>query len=157
MSKQMPTKTVAVRLLDNVGRISLPPKFLDYLDLSTSDTVLLYLNDEKKIVMKKHDGGCVLCGNKDVVIHISELEVCSDCREDRNNEIKLVTNRYVMQIIPNGRRMVIPFKIRHELGLHVESLSTSENPSEESKPNDKLTLELHEDYILMSKYENVSS
>lgn len=154
MTKQMPSKTKTVRRLDNVGRVSLPPKFINYLDLTEGDTVLVYLNEEKKIVLKKYPTGCVFCGNEEDVVKVSDFEVCSNCRKQGKNAMVLVKNRYEKQDIPSSRRMVIPFKIRNDLGLHIERKeSKSEKTDEPVQKNDKLTLELHEGYILLEKYE----
>lgn len=153
MKRKMPSNVQTVRKLDNVGRISLPPKFIDYLDLNEGDTVLIYLNNEKKIIMKKYPLGCVFCGSKDELFQLSGFDVCSKCRKKENSEMILVKNRYEKQEIPNSRRMVIPFKVRHDIGLHIEKKDNeSDTNTEEARDNDKLLLELHEDYILIEKY-----
>lgn len=154
MNIKMPSKTKTVRRLDNVGRVSLPPKFLDYLGLSLGDTVLIHLNDEKKIVLKKYPTGCVFCGNEQELVMVSEFNVCSNCRKEGKNGMNIVKNRYEKQEIPNSRRMVIPFKIRNDIGLHIEKNDTEElTDSEQVRGNDKLTLELREDHIVLEKYE----
>lgn len=153
MKRKMPSKVKTVRKLDNVGRISLPPKFIDYLDLSVGDSVLIYLNDDKKVILKKYPPGCVFCGSEEDLVMVSGFQVCSSCRKEGKNGMTLVKNRYEKQEIPNSRRMVIPFKVRHDIGLHIEKKeSDSATGSEPVRENDKLTLELHEDYILLDKY-----
>ncbi|PLS19065.1 hypothetical protein CVD28_01275 [Bacillus sp. M6-12] len=105
-----------LRKVDAVGRISLPPKLLDQLHLEVGSSVLLYMDGEK-VILKKDEKTCVFCGSEDVVVDPTEIEICTTCRQDQGKRTTIIDKRYEKQMIPNGRRIVIPFKIRHQLKI----------------------------------------
>jgi bifunctional DNA-binding transcriptional regulator/antitoxin component of YhaV-PrlF toxin-antitoxin module len=127
-----------VRKVDGVGRISIPPKLLEHLSIQEGSSVLLYMENEREIILTKDRGVCVFCGSEDVVIHSSEIEICTKCRQKPENISAIVDKRYEKQEIPNGRRLVIPFKIRHQLNINVA---------------DKIQIFQEQDYLRMKKIE----
>lgn len=106
-----------LRKVDNVGRISISPKLFDRLGVSDKSSLLLYIENNNQIVIKKDEEVCVYCGNPETIVHETGIEICADCRNHQENVFNLVENRYEKQTFFTGKRLVIPFKIRKKLDI----------------------------------------
>lgn len=105
-----------LRKVDTVGRISISPKILNQLKLDIGDSIIMYIDDNNDIVLAKNTGNCVFCGSENV-LNTDKVEICIECKRDYNKVNRIITQRYEKQIIPNGRRLVIPFKVRKQLKI----------------------------------------
>lgn len=72
--------TGIVRKVDELGRIVLPKKFRDVLNIEIKDPLEIY-TDGDFVMLKKYNPGCTICGNiKDNILFKDKL-ICKECRE----------------------------------------------------------------------------
>jgi len=69
---------VAVRNLDNEGRITLPKKILRSWGIEHNDGLEIAVDDDY-IVLSKPRHRCVFCGGTDRVIEYKDKHVCQEC------------------------------------------------------------------------------
>jgi transcriptional pleiotropic regulator of transition state genes len=68
-----------VRQTDKMGRAALPNGIRKKLGIMIGDSLEIF-TDENKIILRKYEPGCVLCGNlSDLLIHPSGKKICRDC------------------------------------------------------------------------------
>lgn len=117
----MPIKEISrkeiLRKVDKVGRISIPALVAREFGLEEDTPILLYIENKSTIVMKKYEQVCVFCESPDVVYYKFDIGICADCRNEKENINKIIENRYEKLGFPKDRRLVIPFKIRNDLGI----------------------------------------
>ena len=71
-------KTGMTRPIDEVGRIVLPKEIRQKMDLKTKDELEISV-EEDKIILRKFQPSCVLCGSgKDLTV-FNENKICKDC------------------------------------------------------------------------------
>lgn len=75
--------TGIVRPVDSLGRIVLPVELRRTLDITTEDSVEIFM-DGRNIILKKHQPSCVFCGETDNVEMLKGKYVCRKCL----NELK---------------------------------------------------------------------
>lgn len=69
-----------VRQVDELGRIVVPIELRRSLSIGHRDQVEIDLNQENKtIVIKKFQPGCILCGNENIVVHYKGKALCKEC------------------------------------------------------------------------------
>ena len=54
--------TGIVRKIDSLGRFVIPIELRNVLDISTSDAIEIF-TDEDRIILKKYQPACIFCGN----------------------------------------------------------------------------------------------
>jgi AbrB family transcriptional regulator, transcriptional pleiotropic regulator of transition state genes len=68
-----------LRKIDKLGRVVVPKKFRQSMDLAVMDMVDMHV-DGRTIILSKQVPTCVFCGNKEELITYLERNVCSICR-----------------------------------------------------------------------------
>ena len=76
--------TGIVRKMDELGRIVLPIELRNKLDIGPKDPIEIF-TDGDKIILKKYQPSCILCGSLDENVLINEKRVCKKCIEKLNN------------------------------------------------------------------------
>lgn len=107
-----------LRKVDAIGRITISPKILNQLKLDIGDSIIMYIDEKNDIVLRKNTYTCVFCDSDNILQNTDKVEICTECKRDYNKVNRLVGNRFEKQSIPNGRRLVIPFKIRKQLNIN---------------------------------------
>ena len=67
-----------VRKVDILGRVVIPKELRDTLDIAEKDPIDIFVEDEK-IILRKYNPTCVLCGSTNNVVIYKEKLVCEDC------------------------------------------------------------------------------
>jgi len=70
--------TGITRKIDELGRIVLPIEIRRTLDLSSGDSMEIFV-DEEKIVLKKYQPSCIFCGGADKLTLYKGRLICGDC------------------------------------------------------------------------------
>lgn len=70
--------TGITRKIDELGRIVLPIEIRRTLDLSSGDSMEIFV-DEEKIVLKKYQPSCIFCGGADKLTFYKGRLICGDC------------------------------------------------------------------------------
>jgi len=73
--------TGIVRKIDSLGRFVIPIELRNVLDISTSDAIEIFTDDDK-IILKKYQPACIFCGNADNVTYFKGKLICRDCAEE---------------------------------------------------------------------------
>ena len=81
-------KVESVRKIDELGRIVLPKKIRENLNIVLSDKVEIYI-EKDRILIKKYVPACSLCGNEKDLIHFKGKSICSSCKSDFTEELSL--------------------------------------------------------------------
>ena len=71
-------KTGMTRPIDEVGRIVLPKEIRQKMDLKTKDELEISVEDDK-IILRKFQPSCVLCGRGEDLIVFNENKICKGC------------------------------------------------------------------------------
>lgn len=74
----MMKSTGVVRKVDELGRIVLPIELRRTLGIEEKDALEIYV-DHEKIILKKYEPGCTLCGNMEHLYPKKDKLVCSKC------------------------------------------------------------------------------
>ncbi len=75
--------TGIVRKMDDLGRIVLPKELRAKLDIGPKDSIEIF-TDGDKIILKKYQPCCILCGSTSDNVLINEKRVCKKCIEKLN-------------------------------------------------------------------------
>lgn len=79
--------TGIVRQVDTLGRLVIPRELRKMLDITDGvDSFEMYLNDNKEIVLRKHNPSCALCNNKEKLISVDNKLVCIECINKLNKQ-----------------------------------------------------------------------
>ena len=70
--------TGVVRKIDELGRFVLPIELRKNLRINNRDSVEIFVEDDK-IILKKYEPSCVLCGNADGVESLNGKLICKNC------------------------------------------------------------------------------
>ena len=80
--------TGIVRRLDDLGRVVIPKELRRIMQIDEGDAIEIY-TDADKLVLKKYEPGCVICGSMDNLVAFRGRPVCELCRkmimEERKN------------------------------------------------------------------------
>lgn len=76
-----------VRRLDWLGRILLPKELRRAMDIGKG-TGLEMLVDRERIVLKKHEPGCIFCGRSEDVQKFRGKKVCAECLHELGERAK---------------------------------------------------------------------
>ncbi len=77
--------TGIVRKIDSLGRFVIPIELRNVLDISTSDSIEIFTDDDK-IILKKYQPACLFCGNADDITYFKGKLICKHCLEELKNE-----------------------------------------------------------------------
>lgn len=70
-----------VRKVDHLGRIVLPKELRELLTIQSQDGVEFFV-DENKIVLKRYNPCCVICGGTESLFYYREKIICANCIEE---------------------------------------------------------------------------
>ena len=70
--------TGIVRKVDELGRIVIPKELRTTLGIDLKDPLEIYIEGDQ-IIFKKHEPGCVFCGNARDIEYFEGKNICSDC------------------------------------------------------------------------------
>lgn len=73
--------TGIVRELDQLGRIVLPIEMRRMLGIEVSDSLEIFV-DEDRIVLQKYARGCLFCGKFDDIVYFKTKFVCKACIDE---------------------------------------------------------------------------
>jgi len=73
--------TGIVRKIDYLGRITIPSELRNLLDISTTDALEIF-TDDNKIILKKYQPTCIFCGEADDVTYYKGKLICKKCLEE---------------------------------------------------------------------------
>ena len=76
--------TGIVRKVDELGRIVLPIELRRTLDIAERDELEIYLDDDK-VILKKYEPSCIVCGSSCGLVTYQGRNVCMECIENMNN------------------------------------------------------------------------
>lgn len=74
----MMKSTGVVRKVDDLGRIVLPIELRRTLGIEEKDALEIYV-DHEKIILKKYQPGCTLCGSMENLNQDNDKFVCLEC------------------------------------------------------------------------------
>ena len=75
--------TGIVRRIDGLGRVVLPMELRKVLDISTKDSLEIFV-DEDKIILKKYVPQCIFCGDSYEMTTFKGRNVCKNCVLEMN-------------------------------------------------------------------------
>ena len=88
MEKKMSIeKEIAVRPIDELGRVVLPTDIRHKLDLKANDNVSFFEKDGN-FVIKKYKPSCTFCGSEEALITYNEKYICKKCNRSINSLIE---------------------------------------------------------------------
>ena len=67
-----------VRNVDTLGRIVLPKELRGTLDIAIQDPLEIFI-DDKEIILKKYNPGCLICGDMGELAYFKGQRVCTNC------------------------------------------------------------------------------
>ena len=86
MKKEM-SKEIAVRAIDELGRIVLPAEIRHKFNLNTNDKVKI-IEKGDKILIEKYKPSCAFCGGSESLVMLNDKYVCEKCRQIINSSIE---------------------------------------------------------------------
>lgn len=73
--------TGIVRQVDPLGRVVLPKETREILELDEGTPLEFYVED-KSILLKRYQPGCIFCDGMDDVVNFKGKNVCKQCFDD---------------------------------------------------------------------------
>ena len=70
--------TGIVRRLDSLGRIVIPKEIRRTHGIEADDPIEIFTEDDK-IILRKYQRGCTLCGSMDNLIDVDGVAICRKC------------------------------------------------------------------------------
>ncbi|MEK4854822.1 AbrB/MazE/SpoVT family DNA-binding domain-containing protein [Paenibacillus sp. FSL H7-0756] len=70
--------TGIVRRIDELGRVVIPMELRRTMGIENLDPLEIFV-DGDKIVLKKYNPGCTLCGSLEDIDHITGKPICLNC------------------------------------------------------------------------------
>ena len=86
MKKEM-SKEIAVRAIDELGRIVLPAEIRHKFNLNTNDKVRI-IEKGNKIMIEKDKPSCAFCGGSESLFMFNDKYVCEKCKRLINSSIE---------------------------------------------------------------------
>jgi len=75
-----------VRKVDNYGRILIPKEIRDRLTFQGKESVRIY-TDKNKIILLKNEPGCIFCHHKKNLVVYKNKLICNKCIKNINSKI----------------------------------------------------------------------
>lgn len=72
--------TGIVRRVDDLGRIVIPKETRRMLEINEGDPLEIFTED-KNIVLRKYQPGCVICGSLKDITNFKGKSICKECLE----------------------------------------------------------------------------
>jgi transcriptional pleiotropic regulator of transition state genes len=76
-----------VRRIDPLGRIVIPKETRDMHGIENGDAVEIYVKDDL-IVLKKHNPGCIFCGECDAVEVLAGKPICHNFIDELKEKLR---------------------------------------------------------------------
>lgn len=73
-----------LRRVDEMGRVVIPKKVRDSLNLQSEDSIEIFV-EEDKIVLQKYEPGCLFCDSTENTIEYMGKQICLDCLKEMDN------------------------------------------------------------------------
>ena len=73
-----------LRRVDEMGRVVIPKKLRDSLNLQSEDSIEIFV-EEDKIVLQKYEPGCLFCDSTENTIEYMGKQICLDCLKEMDN------------------------------------------------------------------------
>ncbi len=73
--------TGIVRKIDELGRVVIPKELRATMNFATKDYMEIY-TEEDKIILKKYNPGCFICGSVKDIVEYKGKTICRDCLEE---------------------------------------------------------------------------
>ncbi len=73
-----------LRRVDEMGRVVIPKKVRDSLNLQSEDSIEIFV-EEDKIVLQKYEPGCLFCDSTENNIEYMGKQICLDCLKEMDN------------------------------------------------------------------------
>ena len=73
--------TGIVRNVDELGRIVIPKEMRTKMNISSSDPIEIYV-EEDKIILTKYSDTCLFCGSREALSSFKGKNICSVCLEE---------------------------------------------------------------------------
>ena len=70
--------TGIVRNIDELGRIVIPKEMRTKMDISSSDPIEIYVEDDR-IILKKYENACSFCGGGIDLAVFKGKKICAEC------------------------------------------------------------------------------
>ena len=70
--------TGIVRNVDELGRIVIPKEMRTKMDISSSDPIEIYV-DNDKIILKKYENTCMFCSSGIDLVSFKGKKICANC------------------------------------------------------------------------------
>lgn len=70
--------TGILKSVDELGRIVLPKKMRENLDIEIRDQVELFV-EEDRIILKKYMPTCIFCGSEKDIVIFNGKRICGEC------------------------------------------------------------------------------
>lgn len=71
--------TGIVRKVDELGRVVLPIELRRTLDINEKDSLEIFV-DDKNIILRKYEVGCIFCGELTEVQEYKGKHICATCK-----------------------------------------------------------------------------
>lgn len=71
-----------VREVDAFGRMAIPIELKRNMNIEPQTPMEMFVEDEDKIILKKHASGCVFCGKTEGLVEYMDKYICKDCLEE---------------------------------------------------------------------------
>ena len=75
--------TGIVRKVDELGRVVLPMELRNTFNINPKDPIEIYV-DGDKIILRKHEPCCTLCGSAGESVIYNDKQICKACVEALN-------------------------------------------------------------------------
>jgi len=82
----MMKSTGIVRKVDELGRIVIPIELRRTMGIEEKDAVEIYVDGER-IILKKYEPACILCGNAEDVINYKGKNLCKGCLLELSKQV----------------------------------------------------------------------
>jgi transcriptional pleiotropic regulator of transition state genes len=73
--------TGIVRRIDDLGRVVIPKELREVLNINIKDSLEIF-TENKTIILKKYNPGCVFCEKVDNVVRFKQSNICSNCLKE---------------------------------------------------------------------------
>ena len=82
----MMKSTGVVRRVDELGRIVIPIELRRTMGIEEKDALEIYVDGEK-IILKKYEPACILCGNAEDVNNYKGKNFCKSCLTELSKQV----------------------------------------------------------------------
>jgi len=74
-------KSTSISSIDNMGRVFIPEKIRENMNLNYKDTVEFTI-DNNNIQLKKIENKCIFCGSSKELFEFMDKKICKNCFKD---------------------------------------------------------------------------